>query len=305
MKTIEVIQQELSLEELSRQVRARAAPIRRSTHAGNQSPRELLLQCEAPAGIEIIAVDTIQAADNYSQPRKIRLADSASLPLATNKIGSLIVGKAVVRDDLERHMPHHLSLVCQPRPGESLLAFHQRAIAALNPNNMPTPMTDFFLRSPAIYAAVMAAASETGELSRCVNDQGRIEPCSVAINEAGIHGVRDASPENVGVLPSLNTMMAMDMALSIHLGSNCTIHLAGADMTSYTRDQERMAIVGNLLGRAAALLELRPTAPHQYRVTDITSYSALVLDTEAYASQHQLLLTKKEQSDLLSEEVLA
>lgn len=274
---------ELTRDELCGRITNADSPVRRSTHVGNQPAHELVLQCDMPPGIEILAVDTIQGDDKYSNPRKLRgIAEEPALA-SSKQAGGRLVGAIAVQTEVE-------DAPCPPKRGEMLGSFHMRALAALRPANMPVQLSTFLNHHRGVYEPAMHIASGQGELKRCVDENGKVLPLSQGLGQTGLFGIKDSSSKGAGALPSLNTMMAVEMTVTMASGAERTLHLAGPDMVRYTCDEARMAQVCRLAQQTAAELGVR-TARHIYEVADIT-HLAMDVDTKVYASQHSLLLSR-------------
>ncbi len=277
---------ELSVGQLCQEIRNPTAPIKRSTHVGNQPPHELLLMTEFPTGIGILMVDTIQGNDRYSLPRDIILDRERVLLCSKQEASGRVVGSIAVSKD---EVPEDLDLCCEPEFGESLSAFHSRAINLLKPNNAPETMSAHFARHPSILRTALNQIHLHGETMCRVDDTGRISICGdESVDQVGVFGMNDESPPTEGLLPPLNGMMVIDMLISaVALDSDKTIHLAGPDMIRYTRDRTRMENVGMIIGKTAAELGVL-VSNHCYQVVDITGLKRVV-PTATHASQHQLL----------------
>lgn len=276
----------LTVGQLSEQISCPSAPIKRSTHVGNQPPHELLLMLDFPPGIDIGMVDTIQGNDKYSSPRDIIL-DRERLPLCSKQEASGRVVGSIAISKVE--LPTDLTLACSPELGETLSEFHARAISMLQPNNQPQVLSAQFARHPEIMRAAMGQTHALGEVLCRADSSGRIVMCGdEEIEDVGVFGLLDESPINEGVLPPLNGMMATDILISaIGLNADKTIHLAGPDMIHYTRDQLRMNRVETIIAKTAAELGVI-VAGHCYQIVDITGLRRIV-PMATHASQHQLL----------------
>jgi hypothetical protein len=278
---------ELTIGQLCDEIRRPSGPVKRSTHAGNQPPRELALAVHFPAGLEILAVDTITGADSYTVPCDIRL-DNVLMPLCERKHAKSRVAGALVVTNAQLESCE-VGLVCMPKVGEHALDFHMRALAELSPNNMPVGMTTLFAEHAELYRATMEAAiGHEDNHARLASGS-----CSIGmvtdpqLTESGVFGCSDESPPDCGVMPSLNVMMAVDILLSHQRGADQTLHLGAGDMVRYTRDQRRMREVGTIARRASAALGLGLTS-HCYKVPDIRGLDE-IFPTATHASQHQLL----------------
>lgn len=285
---VTAVQPRITLGELVGLIETPTAPIKRSTHVGNQPAHELVLMTALPPGIEILMVDTIQGDDQYTLPKMVRLAEE-NLPLCRRKLAA---GRIVGAISVDRScLPREPNLNCMPEDGETLNSFHTRAIANLQPNNMPRQMLDVFSSQPDILAATMTAAHALGEVKRVVTADGTITTHETADPENhGIFGLDDATPKSEGSMIPLNAMMALDMAISnLVQGADRTTHLAGPHMCQYTQDKTRMRKVGEILTKTASELGVI-IEPHRYEVVDITGLGRLV-SSATHTSQHQLLLT--------------
>lgn len=261
-------------------------PIRRSTHAGNQAPKELVIQHDMPPGITVIAVDTIRGSDTFSDPRRVRLRDEA-IPIAPGRLSNRIVGSIAVAAADDTALP------LAPLPGEMLDGYHLRVSSELKPTNPAVTLSAFFAEAPEAYAAVMHAAQTAGALTRVVTSDGVIEDAErINVADHGIFGLIDQTSSQQGALPPLDAMMAYDVIRSAVDGSDSTVHLAGNDMVVYTKDQERMSRVGELAAHAAAILGV-PLQGHRYMVADITGLGADL--SPNHRSQHSLLAAQLEQ----------
>lgn len=290
---------ELTVGQLCEQIEQQAAPIRRSAHVGNQPPHELLLMTAMPKGIEILLVDTIQGNDNYhigSPPKLIRLNETEPIPLCTKKAASgRIVGSIAVDESC---LPKHRLLDCMPVPGESLADFHGRAIEMLGANNRPTLMSEFFDRHSDLFRATMMISAQSGEVRRVVGVDGKIETRSnICLERDGVFGSHDATPKNQGAMIPLNSMMALDMAIShVYNNSDTTIHLGGRHMVEYTTDPRRMSQVEAIFSKVLAEVGSR-VGRHCYRVVNVTGLANIVAP-ETHISQHQLLASGNQAVDL-------
>lgn len=265
-------------------------PVQRSPHIGNQNASELYLQAYMPAGIIVIAVDTIRGSDNYSTPRSLMLAEGMNIPLAANKASGGVVGSVVVRDDIEDHAPAAVIEMFDLEPGRPVAEIHQESLRKIGAANMPVPMMEYFMREPDILRAVMTAAAEEESICRQVTEAGKIVSVS-GQNVSSIFGVHDAAPANQGVLIPLNAMMAADVMMVMSRGASSSLHLGGPDMIRYTRDRERMQEVGALISRTLSLMEAR-AGQHCLKIADITGYGE-VLDAAQHISQHAMVVSNR------------
>ena len=282
---------EMTIGELSELVEAGTERIVRSVHPGNQTLRNLLIITALPPGIEVMEVDSVQGNDPHSQPDKIIL-DGATIPLCTRKEAKGKIVRSITISKIGEEQggdPRVNELVVTPCLGETLTEFHARALDRLYPHNPPIAMSQRFAQRLDILQAAMCCAIETGEAQRTAEPDGTIIPVSVqTARHKGIFGIEDNSPTNEGLLPSLVTMMALDIATSalVHRTER-TIHLGGEDMARYTRDPKVMNKVVALALRIAAELE-EGIDEHSYQIVDIRGLNRLV-SSATHASQHQLL----------------
>lgn len=257
----------ITVGDLSKRIEERSVPVRRSTHIGNQPPRELAIMAGLPAGVEVLMVDTIQGSDTYTKPYQLHTQDGNRALRSRNSSEGFVVG-SLVANQLTQHETR------------TLVEVHQQSLDALPLRNRPVPMMQCFKAYPHILGAVVASCQEEGVITRAVREDGKI------VNEvAGVTAIFGGK-ETQGLLLPLNGMMAMDMLLSEEKGSDATLHLGGNDMVRYTQDHERMASAGSIFDRACALLGLRNRV-HRYRIVPAKNLEATVRSQ----SQHVLLET--------------
>lgn len=257
----------MTIGELVRHVDTHTEPVRRSTHVGNQPPRELAIMSGLPPGVDVLMVDTIQGDDRYTTPHKLIGAAGDQQLVSRNKASGRVVGSVRGRD------PHTSELV-------PLTVMHQAPLDTLRLNNRPVAMMKFFRAYPDHLRATMTACLEANEVRREVHESGKIIPFNT--NTTTIYGEKESVP--AGALLPLNGMMVMDMLVSEEHGSNSTLHLGGADMTRYVADEERMSIVSDIYDKARAALGMQATR-HTYRVLDSRGLACAVLAR----SQHELI----------------
>lgn len=259
----------MTIGELSRHIETGVEPVRRSTHVGNQPARELAIM-SLPPGVDVLMVDTIQGNDRYTTPNIIKNGESSHTLISRTKASGRVVGSLIAvdpADGMEKSLPE----------------IHQRALDELELPNPPTTMMKFFHRYPDLLAATVTACHEADQLRRAVRADGKIID-HPSLSPETIYGANGA---HTGALLPLNGMMALDMLVSEHRGSDSTLHLGGADMMQYVQDSERLSQVDEVFRRAVALLGIAQRT-HRYRVLDSRG---MAITTET--SQHELLEAKR------------
>lgn len=237
---------EMSVGELSRHIEAGIEPVRRSTHIGNQPPRELVIMAGLPTGVDVLMVDTIQGDDPYTQPNKVLMADENRVLTSRRKAQGIVVEHVTDQTSTE---------------AASVADFHTKALERLTLNNPPMPMMKFFASKPDLLAAAVQACHDEGLILRSIDDYGKFRPLKSSVDRLYTGG------KSTGAVLPLVGMMALDMMISHEQGSKTTLHLAGNDMIQYTANKERMHMVSNVFTRAMALLGMG-AVDHTYRILD-------------------------------------
>lgn len=257
----------LTIGELARHIESGSEPVRRSTHVGNQSARELAIM-SLPPGVDVLAVDTIKGDDRYATPHTIRRSKEEIITLLSrSKASRHIVGSLVATDPYDDI-------------NKSLTAIHQGVLDELSLNNKPIAMMKFFRAYPEALGAMISACVETGQLRRYVHHDGTIRDSSHEDDTSIVYG-KSAAVTSGALLP-LNGMMALDMVVSTLKGSDTTMHLGGADMIRYTQDNERRQEVSKLFSHTLSALGMRAVR-HRYKVVDVRG-----LAVSDHVSQHEL-----------------
>lgn len=259
--------EKMTVKKLINTIESRSVPVRRSTHVGNQPPRELAIMAGLPGGVDVLMVDTIQGSDPYTRPYQLIMNGSTQNLRSKSSSEGRVVGSlsAVDPNDLET---------------KTLTEIHQQGLDRLVLSNRPVTMMRFFNQYPDTLSAVVEACSQTSQVTRSVDINGKISNST--------DGVRSifGAPDSHGLMLPLNGMMAMDMIISENMGSDSTIHLGGLDMIKYTKDAQRMAQVSEIFDTACAVLGLK-SRTHRYRVVP-----AMTLATGIKAnSQYELYAT--------------
>lgn len=251
----------MTIGQLADHIEDHVEPVRRSTHIGNQPPREMAIMAGLPAGVDVLMVDTIHGRDKYTEPRVINLGDT-KLPLVSSReANDRVVGMVKTEE------------------GRSIADIHNEALYGLDLNNHPHVMMDFFSKYPDFLHATIAACYESGQIQRRVVEDGKIVR-STGEEPHEIYGMQGSQE---GVLLPLNGMMVMDMLSSHYSGSGSTLHLGGKDMIGYMTDEERLSDLSDLHTRTQALLGITASR-HTYRVLDSRGLANAVRSR----SQHEM-----------------
>lgn len=287
---IRIQHQNYSISELSKVLDEESMPVRRGVHVGNQEPIDLVVECNLPSGVDVLAADTINGNDREAKPRYIKLA-GGNISIAPERLKNKVVGMIPVMEDAHSRLRDH-DLAERPMAGESVSAFHMRVIDALQPANQPVLVSEFFAAHRQLYEQTMQSAYKNDELSRMANSAGAIRDSQSPPQEVGVFGLQDKSSPLQGLLPSLNVMMAMDILTAIQKGADASMHLGGSGMALYSKDPARMFAVSRLVDEVRSELDL-PAEPYTYLISDISSLADDV-DTSSYISQHELLRDRGE-----------
>ena len=257
----------ITIGELARHIESDSEPVRRSTHVGNQSARELAIM-SLPPGVDVLTVDTIKGDDRYATPHIVKRSQEDSITLVSrSKASKHIVGSLVAIDPYDNI-------------NKSLTDIHQGVLDELPLNNKPIAMMKFFREYPEALSAMIHACVETGQLRRYVHPDGVIRDGGHGDDMSVVYG-KSATSTSGALLP-LNGMMALDMVISTIQGSDATMHLGGADMIRYTQDEERRHDISQLFSRTLSALAIRAVR-HQYKVVDVRG-----LAVSDHVSQHEL-----------------
>lgn len=242
----------INADQLSDRIDRKLAPVRRSSHVGNQPPCELAVITDLPSGVDVLLVDTIRGDDRSTRPDLMIKNDDSIRLLSRRKAARHVVSSLVgidPVDNIER----------------SLIDIHDRPFVEHGAANRPVLMTRFFRQYPDAFRATIAACMDRGQIRRIVDEGG-------IIHEAGASSIRDDEIFGLtgdhGIMIPLNGMMALDMLISKELGSDDMIHIAGDDMIQYVQDPMRMQEVAMIIARARDIMALPQFSP-RYQIFDI------------------------------------
>lgn len=256
----------LTIGQLTRHIEANGEPVRRSSHVGNQPPRELAIMAGLPSGVDVLLVDTIKGDDAYTRPYKHVTGDTEELLVSRRKANSRVVGALEAM-----------------QTGEKLSKFHADALDRLPLKNRPQPMMKFFAQYPDFVRATMQACAAIGEVRRQVIEDGKI-----ISHDGGVVEHIYKLDDEVGAMLPLNGMIVMDSLVSEEQGSDSTLHLGGADMLRYMSESARFDTISAIRREARALLG-KAASSHTYRVLDSRGLAQAVKSR----SQHEMLVTKE------------
>ncbi len=277
---------EMSAGELK--ILAERTPVSRSSHVGNQNLRELVLLTNF--NLRQILVDSIHSEDKYTRPAHLLNGKEqrlASRSQAKNKVPS----KVAIREGTDVfESPEINELIEQSKTIQDL---HMASLGrlALSSGQEPILLSEMLEKSGDLGGALMEAAAGLGQVRRTVDGAGKIRPVdNVNLEQQGVFGLDDVSPQAEGALLPLEGMIVLDILETSAGGQSETVfHLGGKDMRAYTRDESVVSCVDTLLQTTRSLLG-QSQDEITYSVIDVSQADRLAISREfCIKSQYDLI----------------
>ena len=222
-----------------------------SPHVGNVNNQDLDLTIGLSAmggQLQLELVDTIRGSDSFSQP-KVAMVGLQKIVLASNKHAGRIVGSCQAKDE---GIEEIRALGIDVDPGANTLKdIHIGSLRSALPEGVSvTPSTEFFGQIGAdIYEMVLRESEKVVSRNlRSVTTVGKIEDATSYIDFSKIYGLDSAE----GLLPPLEAMMAIEVIKKVLENEGCDsqiVHIGGASMVQYTREEGIMQPVEDIANR--------------------------------------------------------
>lgn len=239
----------------------------RSPHVGNVNNEDLSLikgLGAMDARIQLELVDTIRGNDSFSQPR-VAVVGLQNIVLASNKHAGRVVGSCQVKDEGIKEL-QALGVRIDSEAG-TLKAVHVEALKQALPNTSVTPSTEFFGQiGPDVYEMILRESEKVvSRPLRMVTATGKIADATDELDFSNIYGLGS----NEGLLPPLEAMMAIEVVKKVleNEGRDSQIiHIGGASMTQYTKEEGIMKPVEDIANRVLSDLGIPSAVVVEYIV---------------------------------------